>query len=713
MSQQTSKTTVDNVVWSSFGRYKVGMNVSHNGSIWANGTGKNSEPGVGSDWVGVGGGSGGVVFKNIDALKSNVEFLEDGKVVDVSGYYAVGDGGGGQFYWDEASTETDNGGTIIKVTSVVLGRWIRVYDENISVRFFGAKGDGTTDDSDAIHSALDFVKSVGATLFVPVGEFRVTKGYTNSEAYKFIKIKGQGSNRENIIGASGQLGSCIVLDSTSETSYFFKNTSNCQIQVEGMIFKCNQYVMDRVFFDLETNSHHFIDVNFESVEKPIYYPVGSYFQSASFTNVQFRRSGTIHSATNNLVGTLLVLNNVNHESTVPENSEKIVCNLQGIRQIEATNFLLEGALSSNGWTILNLDNQYDSDWSTYPLSVFDSHHNEWSGSFAPLYLVNQENGSVTFNNPAGFVSPTRKYRINNKGKLTINGSAFINTIHEPIEDFEIVDEKCIITLNNCAVRSSNFLSKNIVYNNCNNAHSEYTKSNLLFSNNLPETLVEFNGGYFNNKNLTIANYLCTSSPSYDSVYGRKFATYTVPNSCQTDFKYTPPTPFKVGDLLNISFFAKIPNYTSGIFRVIMIDEFNNQTALKTYNTDFSGELIELSYGYRLAFETSYLTLRFLSASVSDFTGNLEIYSLNVSKGGSSIKQSLLNSSKNFKNIVTKNNTMPTLGEWRKGDKVLNTNPSELGTTPNKYTVNGWLRLTDSSNHVLNTDWVEMRTLTGN
>ena len=53
MSQQTSKTTVDNVVWSSFGRYKVGMNVSHNGSIWANSTGKNSEPGVGSDWVGV------------------------------------------------------------------------------------------------------------------------------------------------------------------------------------------------------------------------------------------------------------------------------------------------------------------------------------------------------------------------------------------------------------------------------------------------------------------------------------------------------------------------------------------------------------------------------------------------------------------------------------------------------------------------------------
>lgn len=56
MSQQTSRTTVDSVVWSSFGRYSVGINVSHNGGVWVNTTGKNSEPGVGSDWTGIGGG---------------------------------------------------------------------------------------------------------------------------------------------------------------------------------------------------------------------------------------------------------------------------------------------------------------------------------------------------------------------------------------------------------------------------------------------------------------------------------------------------------------------------------------------------------------------------------------------------------------------------------------------------------------------------------
>lgn len=55
MSLQKIKTTVDAPLWSDFGRYKVGMNVTHNGNVWINTTGRNSEPGVGSDWLRVGG----------------------------------------------------------------------------------------------------------------------------------------------------------------------------------------------------------------------------------------------------------------------------------------------------------------------------------------------------------------------------------------------------------------------------------------------------------------------------------------------------------------------------------------------------------------------------------------------------------------------------------------------------------------------------------
>lgn len=58
-------------------------------------------------------------------------------------------------------------------------------------------------------------------------------------------------------------------------------------------------------------------------------------------------------------------------------------------------------------------------------------------------------------------------------------------------------------------------------------------------------------------------------------------------------------------------------------------------------------------------------------------------------------------------------SVPTSGSWSRGDFVRNATPSEAGTAGSKYVITGWLRLTSSSNNVLNTDWVATRSLTGN
>lgn len=94
------------------------------------------------------------------------------------GYYVAGDGGGNTFYWDSSSGATDNGGTVIKPTAVLgTGRWIAVDSSNCNVRQFGAKGNGTTDDTNSITSALNNSKNidfpygtylVSSTIILPV-----------------------------------------------------------------------------------------------------------------------------------------------------------------------------------------------------------------------------------------------------------------------------------------------------------------------------------------------------------------------------------------------------------------------------------------------------------------------------------------------------------------------------------------------------------------
>jgi hypothetical protein len=47
-----------------------------------------------------------------------------------------------------------------------------------------------------------------------------------------------------------------------------------------------------------------------------------------------------------------------------------------------------------------------------------------------------------------------------------------------------------------------------------------------------------------------------------------------------------------------------------------------------------------------------------------------------------------------------------------GAFVKNSVLSILGTSPNKYIISGWMRITTGSSHTAGTDWVECRTLTG-
>jgi len=118
-------------------------------------------------------GSPGITsIVNISELKLRKGTSES--VVEVLGYYTVGDGGGGVFYWDDNSVLSDNGGTIFQVSNVTTGRWIRIFDMFINVRWFGAKVDGTTIDNIPINNSILYANSIGGrNVYFPGGTYLI------------------------------------------------------------------------------------------------------------------------------------------------------------------------------------------------------------------------------------------------------------------------------------------------------------------------------------------------------------------------------------------------------------------------------------------------------------------------------------------------------------------------------------------------------------
>lgn len=171
---------------------------------------------------------------SIASLKAiSVSGLTNNQAVSVLGYYAAGDGGGGLFYYDSASATADNGGTVIQPTTGT-GRWKRVYSDALNVRWFGAKGDGSTNDTTAFTTVIALSLSLGKHIYIPSGTYTVTKLTITGLAG--INIYGDGPSTVIRFTNAGSSGDS---DQVMQTGFYAAGISGvvfCRMRVEGPSF---------------------------------------------------------------------------------------------------------------------------------------------------------------------------------------------------------------------------------------------------------------------------------------------------------------------------------------------------------------------------------------------------------------------------------------------------------------------------------------------
>lgn len=173
--------------------------------------------------------------KNIADLSSvDVTTITDKQQALVAGYYAPGDGGGGQFYYDAAAADPGNGGTII-APSLGRGRWFRNYSGPVNVKWFGARGDGVTDDTRAVQSAIDHCASYGGAVYIPGAVFLI---YGTLVLQPGVVLRGENTAGEYYHGFPMSYGSTILKNNDPGVQHGPAVQLASSSGVEAIFFKC-------------------------------------------------------------------------------------------------------------------------------------------------------------------------------------------------------------------------------------------------------------------------------------------------------------------------------------------------------------------------------------------------------------------------------------------------------------------------------------------
>ena len=119
------------------------------------------------------GGGGGVVAPIFFSALASLAPTATRQVQFIDAYAVEGDGGGGFFAWDAAGTQTPDGGTIVQVTGITTGRWVRIFSGPMNGAWFGMSTSGSASQT-AFNSMVSACITDNFSAYIPGGTYTFT-----------------------------------------------------------------------------------------------------------------------------------------------------------------------------------------------------------------------------------------------------------------------------------------------------------------------------------------------------------------------------------------------------------------------------------------------------------------------------------------------------------------------------------------------------------
>lgn len=604
----------------------------------------------------------------LGSVQSLREQISSASHAETLGYYAPGDGGAGLYYLDaEDSSSADNGGTVIVAADG--GRWKLNHNGSVDVRQFGAKSDGT-DDSLRIQAAIDS----GLKVNVSPGDYGLALSQSLAMEGGATVCCLVAKDKMVLQGAGRGITKFRLIDNEStdaDPKYF--NMIGGNTLIDGL-------VIDGITFDLNGQNNKIsperddlIYNYFNCAALMISGSVATVGVDARLTNARFTNNAVINSPG---VTAIAVAQSNSPGALLGDNIEI------------AHNLFFNNGIDSNDHSGVYM-------WANNVRvhnNVF-SHPVMSGGVLGPIAAAELHGSQNWFNN-----NTVRNYLwgVYVAGNFTsVARGQFVQG-----NDF-FVAQKAICMFNETPSEpgmADVVITGNNAWLTGDHTHVDGSAKKCF---DLSSSQGEVDG-------LVVANNTLFTTDTYGAVAikvgvlatGRAIKNVLIDGNITKGFG----TPIDIGTTGGGSI------QTAKVSNNLLADIRTNDTAptftIGVYVHGVNGSIEVTGNKADGAGAQPYFGV-YLEGSMASLTTRG-----NTSNGPVGVNDLSTVSGRRMGDQATTFSALPSQSTWRAGDVVLLAGRPLLGTSPNKYTVDGWTRLTDGTANVLGTDWAERRVPTG-